>query len=69
MIKTALIKSASKKIDGFVFEIDHGAKTFSIGYKKRLEYSQKLKVTKKQFDELVAECYKRGYAYKDKKWI
>ena len=69
MIKTALIKSASKKINGFVFELDSEAKTFSIGYRKRSYYSQKLKVTKKQFDELIAECYKRGYSYKDKKWI
>lgn len=69
MIKTALIKSGSKKIDGFVFEIDHGEKTFSIGYRKRAEYSQKLKVTKKQFDEIIAECYKKGYKYKEKKWI
>ena len=67
-MNTVIIKSASKKIDGFVLQIDNINKCFSIGYQGGKQY-KKMKFTKKQFDNIISECYKRGYTYKDKIWI
>lgn len=69
MIKTVLLKSKSK-IDGYILEVNHAKKTFSIGYAKNLkEHYKILKTTLKEFNEFIALLKNNSYTYKEKQWI
>ena len=69
MIKTVLLKSNSK-IDGYILEVNHAEKTFSIGYAKNLkEHYKILKTTLKEFKNFIELLKIKSYTYKEKQWI
>ena len=69
MIKTVLLKSKSK-IDGYVLEVNHAEKTFSIGYAKNLkEHYKTLKTTLKEYKKFIALLKNKNYTYTEKQWI